>query len=245
MPLVVREDCGGVASLTLNRPEKLNALTSSMFAELDGHLSALEAQRNEIGVVILGGAGRCFSAGHDLEDIKAGEGAARPNSEGKVIERLASLPQPVIVAVHGHCYTGALELALAGDLIVACDDARFADTHAKFALAPIWGLSQRLVRRVGAYKAREMILLCATYDAQQALAMGLVNFVFSKETFAAEIDGLARQVVALSWFSHRANKRLILETDGMRLTDGLAYEYYRGAGLGPDHAHRIATFLER
>ena len=144
--LVIRRDAGAVTQLTLNRPDKLNALNVALFQALEAHVADIE--RAPVGVVVLRGAGRCFSAGHDLGDIAAGERLPRPNFQSHVIERLADLPLPVISAVHGHCYTGALELALAGDIIVAAEGAKFADTHAKWALTPVWGLSQRLPRRV-------------------------------------------------------------------------------------------------
>ena len=142
--LVLRQDHGGLATLTLNRPEKMNALTVQMFLELHEHVAALEQQTDTIGAVLLRGAGRCFSAGNDLHDIAAGQPLPMPYLQARTIDRLANLPQPVITAVHGHCYTGALELALAGDLIVTSATARFADTHAKWALTPLWGMSQRL-----------------------------------------------------------------------------------------------------
>src|SRR5690606_9930261 len=154
--LVLRHNEGGLACLTLNRPDKLNALTVQMFTELYEHVQDIERDTEHTGVVVLRGAGRCFSAGNDLNDIAAGQPLPMPHFQAKVIERRANLPQPVIAAVHGHCYTGALELALAGDLLVAAESARFADTHAKWALTPLWGMSQRLQRRVGLPKAREM-----------------------------------------------------------------------------------------
>ena len=147
--LVVREDADGLTTLILNRPEKLNALNVELFSALDNHVAQLAREERTIGVVVVRGAGRCFSAGHDLADIATGEKLPRPNFQAGIIERLANLPQVVISAVHGHCYTGALELALAGDIIFAAESAKFADTHAKWALTPIWGLSQRLPRRVG------------------------------------------------------------------------------------------------
>ena len=158
--LVLREDREGVVQLTLNRPDKLNALNVALFQALEEHIADIE--RNPVGVVVLRGAGRCFSAGHDLGDIAEGEMLPRPSYQSHIIERLAGLPLPVISAVHGHCYTGALELALVGDIILAAESAKFGDTHAKWALTPVWGLSQRLPRRVGAYKAREMMFTCRT-----------------------------------------------------------------------------------
>ncbi len=243
--LVLREDRGAAAILTLNRPDKLNSLNVPVFEALDAHVTALEADRGNVAVVVLRGAGRCFSAGHDLGDIAAGEKLPTPNFQAKVIERLANLPLPVISAVHGHCYTGALELALAGDLILAAESAKFADTHAKWALTPVWGLSQRLPRRIGVTKAQEMMFTCRTYGGRQAEAMGLANACVPDAEFEAAIDALAAEIAANSPYSHAANKRLIRETDGAALGDGLAHEIYRSAGRGPDMEARIAAFTQR
>jgi enoyl-CoA hydratase/carnithine racemase len=241
--LVLRADAGGVAQLTLNRPEKLNALNMALFEDLEAHVAAIE--KNPVGVVVVRGAGRCFSAGHDLGDIAAGERPPRPNYQSHVIERLAGLPLPVISAVHGHCYTGALELALAGDIILAAEGARFADTHAKWALTPVWGLSQRLPRRVGTYKAREMMFTCRTYSGRQAEAMGLANACVADDGFEAAINALTAEILANSSFSHAANKRLLTSTDGLAIGAGLAHEIYHGEGRGPDMETRIAAFTKR
>jgi len=195
--------------------------------------------------VVLRGAGRCFSSGHDLGDIAVGEKLPRPNYQSHVIERLADLPLPVISAVHGHCYTGALELALAGDIVLAAESARFADTHAKWALTPVWGLSQRLPRRVGTYKAREMMFTCRTYSGQEAAAIGLANMCVPESAFDAELTALVEQIAANSSFSHAANKKLLRESDGYSLSEGLAHEIYRGEGRGPDMQERIAAFSKR
>jgi enoyl-CoA hydratase/carnithine racemase len=240
--LVIREDRDGATTLTLNRPEKLNALNVDLFRALDAQVERLERESETTGLVIVRGAGRCFSAGHDLGDIAAGERLPRPNFQAGIIERLAGLPQPVISAVHGHCYTGALELALAGDIIFASENARFADTHARWALTPVWGMSQRLPRRVGTYKAREMMFTCQTYSGAQAQAMGLANICVADDAFDAELETLARTILANSWFSHRANKRLLVDTDGLTLKAGLAHEVFRGEGRGPDMTERIAAF---
>ena len=244
-PSVMREDRNGAAILTLNRPDKLNALTVAMFRELRDHVDAIADETNKVGLVVLRGAGKCFSAGHDLKDIAAGEKPPKPWFQGETIERLACLPQPVISAVHGHCYTGALELALGGDLIVASANSKFADTHARWALTPVWGMSQRLPRRVGEAKAKEMMLTCRTYSGAQALAMGLANFCFADESFDSELDKLIGEILANSWFSHRANKKLLADTDGLAMSAGLAHEIYKGEGRGPDMEARIAAFTGR
>jgi len=244
MALVERSDRDGAATLTLNRPDKLNALNVALFAELDAHVADLERD-DGVGLVIVRGAGRCFSAGHDLSDIATGERLPRANFQAGIIERLANLPQPVISAVHGHCYTGALELALAGDIILAAESAKFADTHAKWALTPVWGMSQRLPRRVGTYKAREMMFTCRTYPGREAAAIGLANECVADDAFDARLAALAAEILANSWFSHRANKRLVIETDGLPLGQGLAHEVFRGRGRGPDMEARIAGFSNK
>jgi enoyl-CoA hydratase len=237
---VIREDRNGAATLYINRPEKLNALNIDLFSLLESHVDSIARQTETVGLVIVRGAGRCFSAGNDLSDIAAGRGLPRPNFQGQIIEKLANLPQPVISAVHGHCYTGGLELALAGDIIFASENAKFADTHGKWSMAPVWGMSQRLPRRVGTYKAREMMFTSKTYSGAEAAAMGLANMCVPDEAFDAELDALAATILANSWFSHRANKKLLVETDGLTLGEGLAHEVYRGQGRGPDMEERIA-----
>lgn len=240
--LVMREDIDGIAVLTLNRPDKLNALNVALFQNLLDHIKDIAGQADSIGCVVLKGAGRCFSAGHDLGDIAAGEKLPRPNFQAKVIEALTELPQPVISAVHGHCYTGALELALAGDLILASEGAKFADTHGKWALQPVWGISQRLPRKIGNAKATEMMLTARTYTGAEALAMGLVVQVYADADFEIEVLAYCRQMLENSWHSLRGYKTLLNATDGMSLGEGLAYEVYNGVGTGPDMAERIAGF---
>jgi enoyl-CoA hydratase len=241
--LIERKDDAACSTLTLNRPEKLNALNVELFAELESHITDLETQTDRIGVVVIRGAGRGFSAGHDLSDLRRGEALPRANYQAHIIERLEHLPQPVIMAVHGHCYTGALELALAGDIIFAAESARFADTHAKWSLVPVWGLSQRLPRRVGAFKAREMMFTCRPYGGREALAINLAQICVADADFDRELRVLVDGILSNSWHSNRANKRLLLETDGAPREAGLAHEIYRSVGHGPDFQTRIARFL--
>ena len=242
---VLRSDTAGVATLTLNRPEKLNALSVPLFRDLRRHIDDIAAHAHEIKAIVLRGAGKCFSAGHDLRDLVAGEDAPHPQFQAQTIEALANLPQPVIAAIHGHCYTGALELALAGDILVCGASATFSDTHAKWALMPIWGLSQRLPRRIGTAKAREMMMTCATYTGEQARAMGLVNMCVPDDQLDAEILKLCTTIQQNSSFSHRGTKQLLSDTDGMSLGAGLAYEIYRTPGVGPDMRERIDAFMNR
>ncbi len=239
--LVERHDADGTATLTINRPDKLNALTVGVFRELRQHIAALRGDAS-IGCVVLRGAGKCFSAGHDLADIATGEDVPSRGWHSETLRLLEKLPKPVIAAVHGHCYTGALEVALACDFIVAADNARFGDTHAKWALTPIWGMSQRLPRRVGIATAKRLMFTADMIDAAEAVRIGLAEYMVPAADFDVEINALARRITANSGFSHRANKRLLDATDAMHLDAGLQWEVMECEGHGPDMAERIAAF---
>lgn len=224
--------------LTLNRPEKLNALNLAIFEEISAHLDRLHGA--DIGCLLLSGAGRSFCAGHDLDDLASGdEGGRAERIENGLVERLATLPFPVVAAVRGHCYTGGLELVLAADIIVAADTARFADTHAKFDLVPIWGLTQRLPRRVGMAKAKEMMFSARTYSGTQAAAMGLANFAVPEAELDAEVNALCAGILANSARSNREIKKLLTDTDGLSLAAGNAWELHHSPGHGPAFAELI------
>jgi enoyl-CoA hydratase/carnithine racemase len=235
-----------VATLTLNRPEKFNALSKDMFEALETHIDALARERKKIGLVILRGAGGHFSAGYDmaevLEHVKA---HAKPHFHSEVIQKVANLPQPVISAVQGHCSTGAMELALAADLIIAAESARFSDVYARWGLTPVWGLSLRLPHRIGFAKASEMMLTCRSYTGRQAEAMHLANFCYPDERFDAELAALSADILSNSWYANQVNKRALIEIDGLSLHDAHALEMFKNEGLAPDAGARVSKFMER
>jgi len=244
--LVLREDKGGAATLTLNRPEKLNALTKEMFEQLDRHVLAIARQTRTVGLVILRGAGGHFSSGYDMQEVMEYVRArAKPHFHSEVIEKIANLPQPVIAAVQGQCSTGALELALAADLIIASESAAFSDTYARWGLTPVWGLSLRLPHRVGRAKATELMLTCRSYSGKDAQAMHLANFCVPDERFESELASLAASILGNSWFANEVNKRALLESDGLTLHDAHALEIFKNEGLAPDAAQRVAKFFKR
>jgi len=158
---------------------------------------------------------------------------------------LEKLPLPVIAAVHGHCYTGALEVALAADFILAAESAKFADTHSKWALTPVWGMSQRLPARVGIATAKRLMFTAETVAAQAAQQLGLCEMVVPDDEFEAQIATLGAQIAANSGYTHAANKRLLEATDGRGLDAGLQWEWMESEGRGPDMAERIAAFNKR
>jgi enoyl-CoA hydratase len=244
--LVLREDQRGAATLTLNRPAKLNALTKEMFEALDAHVEAIARNVRTVGLVILRGAGGNFSSGYDmaevLEYVKA---RAKPHFHSEVIEKIANLPQPVISAVQGHCSTGAMEVALAADLIVAAESARFSDAYARWGLTPLWGLSLRLPHRIGTAKATEMMLTCRSYSGTEAHAMHLANYCVPDDRFEAELAALAHTILGNSWYANRVNKHALQQSDGLPLRDAHALELFKEEGLAPDAAQRVAKFLAR
>jgi enoyl-CoA hydratase len=241
---ITRHDADGLCTLTLNRPDKLNALDTRAFEELDAHLSALEKD-TLIGCVVLKGAGRGFCAGADLKAISSDPAAAPLVGKPVVVERLGLLPQPVIAAVHGVCLTGALELALACDFILADATARFADTHGKWGLVSQWGMSQRLPRRIGIPAAKRMMMTGRIVEAAEAHSLGLIDLLAPEGGLDELVAGFAADVLAMSWHTNLAAKRLMRETDGMSLAQGLAHEHYRHPGFASDYKERIARFSRK
>jgi enoyl-CoA hydratase/carnithine racemase len=240
--LVLREDDQGLCILSLNRPDALNALSPNLFIELRAHIDALANQTETIGCVILCGKGRSFSAGNDLKAIQSGEVAPSRHFQAETLEAIERLPQPVIAAVQGHCYTGSLELALACDFIIAAENARFADTHGKWAMSPTWGMSQRLPRRVGIGRAKEMMYSGRIVSGQEAMQISLaVNCVPDAELMPAAI-AMARRFLENSWFTLRADKMLVNRGLDYTLSEGLKFERANSPGRGPDLEERLKAF---
>ena len=240
--LVLREDRDGLCTLTLNRPEALNALSPNLFVELRRHIDAIAEQIETVGCVILHGKGRSFSAGNDLKAIQAGERAPSRHFQAETLEAIEQLPQPVIAAVQGHCYTGSLELALACDLLVAAEDARFADTHGKWAMSPSWGMTQRLPRRVGLLNAKEMMFSGRVVGGAEAVTLGLANRCVPVGELMDAAQAMARSFLANSWFTLRADKMLVNSGLDRGLSEGLRFERTEGPGSGPDMAERLKQF---
>jgi enoyl-CoA hydratase len=244
--LVVRENNRGAAILTLNRPDKLNALNKEVFEALEEHIDVIARETKAIGLVILRGAGGNFSAGYDMVEIlQHVQAHAKPHFHSEVIEKFSNLPQPVISAVQGHCSTGALELALAADLIVASESAIFSDTYARWGLTPIWGLSLRLPHRVRTAKAAEMMFSCRRYTGTEAHDMHLVNLCFKDDEFEVELAALSADILANSWYSNQVIKRALIASDGLPLLDAHALELFKNEGIAPDAAQRLTKFFAK
>ena len=242
MALVKRKDAEGIAILSLNRPEALNALSPSLFVELRQHIDNIAVQIADVGCVILRGEGRSFSAGNDLKAIQSGEKSPSPHFQAETLDAIERLPQPVIASVQGHCYTGSLELALSCDLLVAGQSAKFSDTHGKWGLSPTWGMSQRLPRRIGLLAAKEMMFSGRVVDGDEAVAIGLANRCVADENLLEESIAMAKSFLENSWFTLRSDKLLINGGLDNTLQDGLLWERNHSPGRGPDMEERIANF---
>lgn len=246
-PHLLEQHDEGVLTLTLNRPDALNAITPQMLELLADALQRA-ALSERVRAIVITGSGRAFSAGVDLKAL-----GGRPIERGKVgdildvpasraLEAMASMPQPVIAKVNGHCFTGALEIVLGCDVVYAAAEAKFGDTHAKWGVRPTWGMTQRLPRIVGMNVARELAITARTFSADEAQGWGLVNALAP----AAELDALvASRVAAILGNSAdviAAYKDLWRRSYDLPLAEGLAVEIDRDYDIG-DTNERLAEFL--
>lgn len=237
--LVIRQFDEGVCTLTLNRPDKLNALNPALLVQLREHLDEI-AGDTSVRCVVLTGAGRAFCAGHDLEAIAAHERAPSKHFEAETIDALEQLPQPTIARIHGHCYTGGLELALGCDLLIADDSARIGDTHGQWGLVPIWGMSVRLPERVGRSRAKELMFTSRRISGAEAAAMGLVDRCVPADELEATVAALAAEVVANSQGTNRIVKQLIADRDERTRDEALLHERTLPHGLPDDMNERMS-----
>jgi enoyl-CoA hydratase/carnithine racemase len=210
---LLRSDSGGIATLTLNRPQQFNALSWSL---LEALRHALDSIRDDAGVrvVVLAGNGRAFCAGHDLKEMRAQREAAFVEKAfglcAKIMLALTRLPQPVIARVHGFAFAAGCQLVAQCDLAVATRSATFATSGVKFGLfcnTPGVALSRNVSRK----HALEMLLTGEPIDADTALARGLVNRVVEPEALDAEIAKLCEAIIDKTPAAVAAGKRTFYE----------------------------------
>lgn len=238
----------GVRTVTMNRPEAMNAFVPDMLAALADAIEAA-SRDNAVSVVVLRGAGRAFSAGVDLKvlrdmDLSSGQVSPEYDQRGiRVASAVRGCPKPVIARVHGACFTGALELALMCDIIYCTASTKFGDTHAKFGLRPSWGMSQTLPQAVGLRRARELSFTARTFSGTEAMTWGLANEACEDE---AALDALiakrAGQIAANSQTAVAAGKDLFaLAAENRPLTEALEEEVRRSYPI-TDTDERLAQF---
>jgi enoyl-CoA hydratase/carnithine racemase len=226
---IIIEQQGAITIITLNRPASLNALTPLMIRELKNALKIISADNN-CKVLILKGSGRAFSAGVDLkamnESLVGGQFTSYEiiQEGNEIAQLLRAMPQPAIVQVHGHCYTGATELMMFFDLIVAAEDAKIGDTHAKWGIMPTWGMTQRLPRLVGIMKAKELSFTCKPISGKEAERIGLVNRAVPLEELDKTVLELANDILQNSAQTIAALKHLYNEGIHTTLEEGLKIE---------------------
>ena len=201
----------GIGRITFNRPQAMNAITPTMLREL--RTAVLEAGTdNNVRVIVLTGTGKAFTAGVDLKAL-----GDRKLEKGKVgdildiparglIDAILAVPKVVIALINGFAFTGALEIFLACDLVIACEDAKIGDTHAKWGLRPTWGMSARLPRRVGYLKAKELSFTAGAITGREAERIGLVNQAVPADKLEEALQTMVKKITANSLQSIAAYK---------------------------------------
>ena len=241
----------GVATVTLNRPDAMNALSKALRARLAEVMTALDADDAVRAVVLTGAGTRAFTAGLDLKELGSEAGAlSAANAEGadeNPVKAIEICRKPVIGAINGVAITGGFEVALACDVLIASTNARFADTHARVGVYPGWGLSQKLSRLIGISRAKELSFTGNFLDAATAERWGLVNRVVSPEDLLPTAQGLARDMASIDPTFLRNYKALIDEGYALPFGEGMALEAHRSsaanAAVRPEEveARRLAV----
>jgi len=239
--LILTRDAGAIRYLTLNRPEKLNAMNDALVAELAAALRTAESDRG-VAVIVLAGAGRAFCAGADLgggnADDKQGGATAGPTPGQRIAQRLDDtvrfygtiqrMDTPVIAAVQGYAMGGGCNLAVSCDLVVAAENAVFGYPEVKLGMAAA-GVAPTLVHQIGRKAAFELLTLCNNIDAHQALAFGMINRVVPGEQLLATASALAEQLAGFNHDAVRLTKQLIRRAADLPFAQAL--EAGRDTGL--------------
>jgi enoyl-CoA hydratase len=240
---------GRVATVTLNRPEALNAFNTETLSALREAFLAL-AEREDVGAIILTGAGKAFVAGADIAEMRdkdAAAGRAFAELGQAVMAAIEGAPQPVIGVVNGYALGGGCEVALACDIRLASERARFGQLEINLGIMPGWGGTQRLTRLCGPGFARELVFTGRMVDAQEALRWGLVNAVFPPEELMPRATEMAETIAAKSRVVLGYAKAATLRAFDQDLAGGLRLE----AGLfglcfaTEDQTEGMTAFLEK
>jgi len=242
-----------VATITLNRPEKLNAFTDDMLMALVAALDDCE-RREDVRVVILTGAGRAFCAGGDVTAMGADADNRPGTTKRHIVDTIQAFPRrmatfhiPVIAAVNGVATGGGMDLALACDFRTAARSARFAETYAKIGLLPGGGGAYYLPRIVGVAKALELLLTAEFIDADEALEIGLVGHVFDDESLLEQTRQIAMKIAALPPYSVTMIKKTVYQGLDASLDASLEIvgSHIAVAKASDDHAEAIAAFRDK
>lgn len=222
---------GPVAIVTLNRPEAMNALSKALRKALFDAMTALDADP-DIAVVILTGAGeRAFTAGLDLKELggdpDAMSAANDQDARSNPVRAVETCRKPVIGAINGVAITGGFEVALACDVLICSTNTRFADTHARVGITPGWGLSQKLSRAIGPYRAKELSLTGNFLDAAKAYEWGLINRIVEPADLMPAALQLAAQMADIDGDMLVTYKAMIDDGYDLAMGEGLQLEHDR------------------
>lgn len=244
---ILVENRGRVGLIRLNRPQAMNALNPQLLAELLQALDGFDADPG-IGAMLIAGSERVFAAGADIKFMAdASSAEMRANGFVSLFEGLRRIKKPVMAAVSGFALGGGCELAMACDMIVASETARFGQPEVTIGVIPGGGGTQRLTRAVGKALAMEMILNNRTLSAAEALQFGLVNRVVPAERFLEEALVLAAEIAARAPLALAAGKQAVLSAYELSLTDGLAQERELFYALfdSADQKEGMRAFIEK
>jgi enoyl-CoA hydratase len=226
MDTVLLEKHPGYAIVTLNRPEAMNALSRQLRRDfVDAFADCTEDAA--IRVVILTGNGKAFCAGFDLKELGSSDSDASREADNAIARAMEAFDGPIIGAINGHAVTGGFEMALACDILIASDNARFADTHARVGMLPGWGLSQKLPRMIGLSRAKEISFTGTPVFAQQAYEWGLVNHVVAADELLPRAIAMAEAMCACVPHILQQYKPLIEEGYSMPYKEALLWEEQR------------------
>jgi len=224
MQTVLLEKQEEFALITLNRPEAMNALSRQMRREFVAAFKDCKEDET-IRVIILTGNGAAFCAGFDLKELGSNNSQhAAEEVTNELARAMEAFKGPIIGAINGHCITGGFEMALACDVLIASENARFADTHARVGMLPGWGLSQRLPRLIGLSRAREIAFTGTPVPAQQAYEWGLVNHVVPAVDLLDKAIAMAQAMCDCVPHILQQYRSLINDGYSMPLQDALAWE---------------------
>jgi enoyl-CoA hydratase len=245
---LLTETRGRVGLVTLNRPEALNALNDGLMDELGAALLGFDADE-AIGAIVLTGSAKAFAAGADITAMKdyGFHDVVRENFVTRNWETIRQVRKPVIAAVAGYALGGGCELAMACDIVIAADSARFGQPEIKLGIIPGAGGTQRLPRAVGKAKAMDLVLTARTMDAQEAERAGLVSRVVPAEQLLEEALAAAATIASFSMASVMLAKEAMNRAYEAPLSEGMLFErrLFHALFATEDQKEGMAAFLER
>ncbi|WP_336345508.1 enoyl-CoA hydratase/isomerase family protein [Halalkalicoccus ordinarius] len=244
---VTIERRGGVATITIDRPDNLNALNTNTLHALENVLDETDDART---VVLTGAGDDAFVAGADIgymQDLSTEEALEYAELGHRICDRLETHTAPVIAAINGYAFGGGCELALAADLRVASENAVLGQTEIDLGIVPGWGGTQRLPRLIGDQAARRMIFLGERLDAEAAAEVGLVGEVVPQEELDTVVEEMAQELASKPRFALAAAKEALNQVHEGPRSEGLAFERRLWSGLFGTHDQRegMEAFVEK